>query len=73
MVHIISSHESYKAEYKYIRDVCQQDRPKGVTLPAAMPRVHTQKMGAGEKLKEKGKELIIGELVRRPGGNYPSN
>ena len=31
MVHIISSHESYKAEYKYIRDACQQDRPKGVT------------------------------------------
>ena len=33
MVHIISSHESYIAEYKYIRDTCQQDRPKGVTSP----------------------------------------
>ena len=33
MVHIISSHESYKAEYKYIRDACQQDRPKDVTSP----------------------------------------
>ena len=32
MVHIISSHKSYKAEYKYNRDACQQDRPKGVTL-----------------------------------------
>ena len=31
MVHIIRSHKSYKAEYKYIRDMCQQDRPKGVT------------------------------------------
>ena len=31
VVHIISSHESYKAEYKYNRDACQQDRPKGVT------------------------------------------
>ena len=31
MVHISSSHESYKAEYKYIRDTCQQDGPKGVT------------------------------------------
>ena len=33
MVHISSSHESYKAEYKYIRDMCQQDRPKGITSP----------------------------------------
>ena len=33
MVHISSSHELYKAEYKYIRDTCQQDRPKGVTSP----------------------------------------
>ena len=33
MVHIIRSHESYKAEYKYIRDTCQQDRPKGITSP----------------------------------------
>ena len=33
MVHIIRSHKSYKAEYKYIRDMCQQDRPKGVTSP----------------------------------------
>ena len=33
MVHIISSHELYIAEYKYIRDTCQQDRPKGVTSP----------------------------------------
>ena len=31
MVHIISSHGSYKAEYKYNKDACQQDRPKGVT------------------------------------------
>ena len=31
MVHIIRSHESYKAKYKYIRDTCQQDGPKGVT------------------------------------------
>ena len=35
VVHIIRSHESYKAEYKYIRDMCQQDRPKGVTLPVS--------------------------------------
>ena len=33
MVHISGSHESYIAEYKYIRDMCQQDRPKGVTSP----------------------------------------
>ena len=33
MVHISSSHKSYIAEYKYIRDMCQQDRPKGVTSP----------------------------------------
>ena len=32
VVHIISSHESYIAEYKYIGDTCQQDRPKGVTF-----------------------------------------
>ena len=32
VVHIIRSHELYKAEYKYIRDMCQKDRPKGVTL-----------------------------------------
>ena len=32
MIHIISSHESYIAKYKYIRDTCQQDRPKGITL-----------------------------------------
>ena len=32
MVHISSSHELYIAEYKYIRDTCQQDRPKGVTV-----------------------------------------
>ena len=31
MVHISSSHESYIAEYKYNKDTCQQDRPKGVT------------------------------------------
>ena len=31
VVHIISSHESYKAEYKYNKDACQQDRLKGVT------------------------------------------
>ena len=37
MVHIISSHESYKAEYKYIRDACQQDRPKGVTEAGLFP------------------------------------
>ena len=33
MVHISSSHELYIAEYKYIRDTCQQDRPKGITSP----------------------------------------
>ena len=33
VVHIISSHKSYIAEYKYIGDTCQQDRPKGVTSP----------------------------------------
>ena len=33
MVHIIRSHKSYKAEYKYIRGTCQQDRPKGITSP----------------------------------------
>ena len=35
MVHIIRSHELYKAEYKYIRDTRQQDRPKGITLDLA--------------------------------------
>ena len=40
MVHISSSHESYKAEYKYIRDTCQQDRPKGVTANV-IPEVAT--------------------------------
>ena len=38
MVHIISSHKSYKAEYKYIRDACQQDRLKGVTHRACERR-----------------------------------
>ena len=33
VVHIIRSHKLYQAEYKYIADTCQQDRPKGVTSP----------------------------------------
>ena len=36
VVHIISSHELYIAEYKYIRDMCQQDRPKGITLGGSL-------------------------------------
>ena len=29
---IIKLHKSYKAEYKYIKDMCQQEKPTGVTL-----------------------------------------
>ena len=32
MVHIIKSHKSHKAEYKYIRDTCQQEKPTGITM-----------------------------------------
>ena len=41
MVHIISSHESYIAEYKYIGDMCQQDRPKGITTVPQVPTSFT--------------------------------
>ena len=36
MVYIIKSYELYKAEYKYIGDICQQDRPKSVTSKLLM-------------------------------------
>ena len=61
MVHISSSHETYIAEYKYIRDMCQQDRPKGITLQAYQQEYAWQKRAPGCRKVSKAEQQLLEE------------
>ena len=63
MVHIISSHESYKAEYKYNKDACQQDRPKGVTQCADGTAQQQEQEEVQQKYFDIPKDLKMGYLA----------
>ena len=75
VVHIIRSHKSYKAEYKYIRDTCQRDRPKGVTSPPFQGLEVSDIMAQSRRWLNRrwhGKSVVRHEHIRKKTYAYSS-